>query len=154
MAARKYAVVGNATTAASATLPLLTIISAATIRPQIYDYTISSDATPADNAAKYVLQRCTTTGTVGSAITPQALDPADPAALHSSGLAVFSVGPTLTASAFLGQEAVNQRATFRFIAAPEGNIIMPATASNGVAFMSTVTGGSNFNAVLSVYVQE
>jgi len=60
-----------------------------------------SGAGPAANPARYLVQRCTSTGTPGSAITPQALDPGDPVALATSGLAAFSVGPTLTANAYL-----------------------------------------------------
>ena len=152
--ARSYAVNGNATNTQSATLPLLTLISAATIRPRIYDFVLGSDATPADNAGKYVFQRCTTAGTPGSSITPHALDPADPAALASSGLAIFSVGPTLTAGAFCLQFAVNQRATFRWVSAPGKEIVLPATASNGVALVPTVVAGSAVNVVMSLEYEE
>lgn len=134
--ARRYAITGQATTAASATLPLLTVISAVTVRPKIYDVIVGSAATPADNAAKFQFQRCTSAGTAGSALTPQALDPGDPASLTTSGLAVFSVGPTLTAAAILLQWSQNQRATFRWVAAPNGEMILPATAASGVALMS------------------
>lgn len=151
--ARRYNVAGNATNTASATLPLVTVISASTIRPQIYEIVVGSDATPADNAAKYVLQRCTTAGTAGSSITPQAIDPADPAALSSSGLAVFSGGPTLTANAFIFQFAVNQRATFRWVAAPGSNFVMPATAANGLALLPTVVSGTS-NTVFTILVEE
>lgn len=151
--ARRYAIAGNATNTQSATLPLVTVIGAATIRPKVYDITFGSDATPADNAGKFAFQRCTTTGTVGSSITPQALDPGDPAALCSSGLAVFSVGPTLTASAFVLQWAQNQRATFRWVAAPNGELVIPATASNGLALMALVTTTA-VNYAFVIHVEE
>lgn len=152
--ARSYSINGSATTNASATLPLLTVISTAAVRTKIYDVVVGSDATPADNAAKFQFQRCTSAGTAGSSITPQAIDPGDPAAVTTSGLAVFSVGPTLTASAFLLQFAVNQRATFRWVAAPGKEMVCPATASNGIALMNPVVGGSNYNAVMSLEVEE
>lgn len=136
--ARSYAITGNATNTQSTTLPLVTLISATTVRPKVYDVLMGSDATPADNAAKYAFQRCTTAGTPGSSITPQALDPGDPAALATSGLAVFGGGPTLTANAFLLQWAQNQRATFRWVAAPSKELILPATAANGIALMPLV----------------
>lgn len=152
--ARRYSTDGNATNTASSTLPTVTLISTAAVRPQIYDLIFGSDATPADNAVKYALQRCTTTGTVGSSLTPSPIDPGDPVAVTTSGLATFSVGPTLTANTFLLQFAYNQRATFRWVAAPMGNLILPATASNGVAFMPLVVGGSAFNTVFSIYHEE
>ena len=152
--ARSYAVAWNATNSASATLPLLTIISTAAVRTKIFDLTMGSDATPADNAGKFAFQRCTTTGTAGSSLTPQAVDPGDPAAVTTSGLAVFSVGPTLTANAFLLQWAQNQRATFRWIAAPTKELVCPATASNGLALVPLVVGGSAVNFAGTVFFEE
>ena len=132
---RDYSVNGNGTNTQSATLPLVTLISTANIRPRIYDLMFGSGASPADNAARYIVQRCTTAGTPGSSITPQALDPGDPVALATSGLAVFSVGPTLTANAILLQFAVNMRATFRWAPKEGKELVLPATASNGVAIL-------------------
>lgn len=152
--ARNYSVDGNATNTASATLPLVNLVSAATVRPKIGDVLMGSDAAPADNSAKYAIQRGTTAGTPGSAITPQAIDPADPAALASSGLAVFSVGPTLTAAAFLLQWAQNQRATFRWFAIPGKELVLPATANYSLNLMSLVVGGSAVNMVFAIQYEE
>ena len=150
---RRYSISGTATNTQSSTLPLMSVISTAAIRPKIYDVIFSSAGTPADNACLYQFQRCTTTGTVGSAITPQALDPNDPAAVTTAGLAVFSVGPTLTASAFLLQMAHNMRATVRWIAAPLGELVLPATASNGVCVVP-VTTTTAFSDTCTIYVEE
>lgn len=133
--ARKYSVVGNGACTQSATLPLITLISGANVRPKLFDVLIGSGASPVDQQARFILQRCTAAGTPGSAITPQALDPADPPALASSGLAVFSVGPTLTANTFLLQLAGAMRASLRWVAKEGSEIVLPATASNGVALM-------------------
>lgn len=156
--ARSYSINGNCINTASATLPLGNLVGAATVRPKIYDVNVGSDATPADNAAKYAFQRSTTVGTWagagGAAITPQGLDPGDPSSLCSANQGVCSVGPTLTASAFLLQFAVNQRATFRWVAAPSKELVIPATASNGLCLMSLVVGGSAFNTVFSIEFEE
>ena len=151
--ARSYSVNGNATNTASATLPLFNIVSAATVRPKVYDILMGSDATPADNAGKYAMQRGTTAGTPGSSVTPQAIDTGDPAALASAGLAVFTIGPTLTANAFLLQWAQNQRATFRWVAAPTKELVLPA-AVNSLNWMSLVVGGSAVNMVMSWEYEE
>lgn len=153
--ARSYAINGNATNTASATLPLLTLISATSIRPKIFAFDIGSDATPADHAAKYAWQRCTTTGTPGSSVTPQYLDAADSSAtaITTAGLAVFGAGPTLTANAFGWQQAINQRASYHWQCAPTKELIMPATASAGFALMSLVVD-SAFNAVMCVHFEE
>ena len=82
----------------SSTLPLVTLISSANIPPRICELMFGSGAGPPDNAARYLVS-CTSTGTPRSAITPQGLDPGDPVALATSGLAAFLVGPTVTPNA-------------------------------------------------------
>src|SRR4051812_12392805 len=111
---RRYSATGNCTNTAAKTVINLT--SAATIRPALYEFTLASDATPADQAASYYLQRHTAAGT-STAFTPIAGDPSDPASLATSGYN-HTVEPTLTASSFLYQFGANQRATFRWVAAP------------------------------------
>jgi hypothetical protein len=153
--ARSYSISGNATNTASATLPLLTLISSTSVQPIILAIEMGSDATAADNAVKYAMQRCTTTGTPGSSITPQALNPSSPTASTTSGLAVFSGGPTLTANAFLTQWAQNQRQAYRWQAYDlTKGLMLPATAANGVALMSLVVNGVAFNAVFCVTLEE
>lgn len=147
--ARRYAVVGNATNTASSTLPMLVLTSAATIRPAVSYISMGSDATPADNAGKYVVQRTTAAGTGGSTPTPQALDPNDPASLAAAQIAYVATGPTLTSNAFLHQWAQNMRATYQWWAAPGFELKCPATAANGIAILPTVTSTA-VNMVFSV----
>lgn len=149
--ARRYNVFGSDTNTASTTILALT--SAATIRPRIYDLLLSSDATPADNAGNYSLKRYTAAGTA-TAVTPVALDPADPAALASAGKA-HSAEPTYTAASdVLGPFAVNQRPTFRWVAYPEAEIVLPATAANGVGLLVNAIAGSAVNVVVGFHYAE
>jgi hypothetical protein len=127
---------GRASAATGTNKSILTLISATTIRPMIYDVVIGSVATPADQAARFYLARFTAVGTEGSGFTPVALDPADPAALADYGCGVFTGEPTYTANAILLQISLNQRATFRWVAAPGGELKAPATASNGIGCYS------------------
>ena len=154
--ARSYAVCSNATNTASATLPLVTLISTTSIRPRLMAIEMGSDASPNDNAAKFAIQRCTTTGTVGSNPVPQGLDPGDPTPPATTcGLAVFSVGPTLTSNAFLHQWAQNQRQAYRWW--PYDNtkaLVLPAVASNGVAFMPLVAIASAVNFLFTLTFEE
>lgn len=156
--ARKYGITGNCVNTASATLPLANIIGTAAVRTMLYDITLGSDATPADNSASYKIQRETTVGTWGgsggAAITPQALDPADPSAVTTANQGVCSAGPTLTSGAFLLSWAQNMRATFRWVAAPGSELKIPATASNGLALMSLVVGGSAVNMNFCFLIEE
>lgn len=127
---RRYSINGTRSVA-SPTQTLLTLVSAATIRPKIYDLIMGSNATPADNALEWLLQRFTVAGTAGSSVTPAPLDPADPAALASAGQA-HSAEPTYTSAKVLLDVAMNQRSTQRWVAAPGGELISPATAANGI----------------------
>lgn len=147
---RRYAIDGQDTNTAGTSI--LGLTSASTVRPKIYDLVVGSDATPADNAAEYVLQRYTAAGTATS-VTPKALDPGDPAALASAGEA-HTVEPTYTADAIMLQWAQNQRATFRWVAAPMGEIILPSTAANGVGLQVIGIAGSAVNTNATIHYEE
>jgi hypothetical protein len=137
---RRYAIDG-AQAVASPTDTVLGLTSASTIRPAVYDIIFGSSATPADNALNWLLQRYTAAGTA-TAVTPQALDSADPAALASAG-EDHTAEPTFTANAVLLNVSANQRSTQRWVAAPGGEILLPATAANGVGLQpvhSSFTG--------------
>jgi hypothetical protein len=148
--ARKYSIDGQATNDADDTI--LALISATTIKPKIYDLILGSDATPADNAAEYNLQRFTAEGT-STSVTPRPLDPDDPAALASAG-ENHTVEPTYTADLIMLQWAQNQRATFRWVAAPGGEIILPATANNGVGVRVVTVAGSAVNTNCVIHYEE
>ena len=136
--ARRYSVSGTDTNTAATTQ--LGITSTAAVRPKIYDLIIGSVATPADNAGEYFLQRYTAAGT-STPVTPQALDSGDPAATATAGVN-HSAEPTYTANAILLRPSTNQRATFRWVAAPGGELILPATAANGIGLLANAIGGS------------
>lgn len=131
---RRYNQASAFTEAVSATVPQYLILSAATIRVKIYEVNSGADGTPADTAHKFSFQRITTNyATNGTARTPTALDPADPASLatYSDNAAANATLPTLTANSFLLTWTQNGRANFRWIAAPDGELVLPATAVNG-----------------------
>jgi hypothetical protein len=125
------------------------LISAATIRPALYDLVIGSVATPADAAVKWHVARTTAVGTEGSGFTPIALDPGDPASLADYAVA-HSSEPTYTSNAVLLQISMNQRNTFRWVAAPGGEMVAPATASNGLGCktVSVSTGTTAYEVVM------
>lgn len=121
---------------ASTTLPVGNIIADATRprRGRVYELVFGSEATPADNPFLWQIQRCTTAGT-GTSITPVAVNPAD-AATEADAAYNHTIAPTLTANAFVLSVALNQRATFRWVANPGEELIYPATASNGLAVIT------------------
>lgn len=148
--ARRYSVSGTDTNTASTTQ--IAITSAATVRPKIYDLLIGSVATPADNAWDFQIQRYTAAGT-STAVTPQKLDPGDPAALASAGVN-HSAEPTYTANEILLRIGGNQRATFRWVAAPNGELVLPATAANGAGLLSNAVGGSAVAYLYTLHFEE
>jgi hypothetical protein len=100
-----------------------------------YDVILGSEASPADNPFLWILQRCTTAGT-STAVTPQPLDPADAATETDAG-ENHTAEPTYTANQILLAVPLNQRATFRWVAAPGSELVAPATASNGIGIQTT-----------------
>lgn len=130
----RWAVTANKGAANVQSVATISPAAASPRRAKIYDWTLGSGATPGDNAFIHIAQRQTSVAT-GSAKTPNALDPADSLAttiIVLDTVTVDSVG--LTANAFLFRKALNQRATFRWVAAPYGEILLPATAAAAVMF--------------------
>lgn len=145
MSAKRFSGTAAAVTT-GATLPILTLntqASAPTARPEIYDIVIGSEATPADQAGKYDLIRVTNAGATGTAaIGPNALDPAYPASVAQLFQGTYATAPAATANSTLLRISLNQRATFRWVAAPESGLIVPATANNGIELQSVASTGS------------
>lgn len=139
--ARRYNGTTAGTNTVSTTAPMFNIVGATTIRPRIYDINSGSDATPADAGVKFGFSRTTVNFGTPAAFTPVALDPADPASL-----ALFSApggtAPTITATSNILTWTQNQRATFRWIAAPGGELVIPATAAAGICLLSIVASAT------------
>lgn len=123
-----------------------------TRRGKIYDIMFGSEATPADAALLWAARRYTAAGT-STAYTPVALDPADPAFLGQAG-DNHTIEPTYTAGATLLNIPLNQRATFRWVAAPGGELVYPATTANGVGFDTDVISTGTPLVTVTVHVEE
>lgn len=114
------------------------------VRSKVYDLLIGTNGTPADNFIEWDVSRVTTSSTA-TIITPQPLDMADAASrlivtANSSTAATISIQDLF----YVG---VNQRASYRWVAAPGSELVAPATSSAGLqlrarsgAYTSTVTG--------------
>jgi hypothetical protein len=128
MAQKKYSVICNDNNGAAPN-SLVNLTGSTTVRPRVYEFDVSSTATPADQSALVVINRSTTAGT-GTAATPQALDNQEIAAA-TTALIQLSAEPT-NAGTFLYQVPLNLRASWRWVAAPDSEFIGAATASNGL----------------------
>src|SRR5689334_2258916 len=125
----KFAVDFQRTASTTAALGSLTADATRPRRLRLYDITFGSEATPADAAILWTVRRCSAAGT-STGVTPQNLDPASATTEYDAG-ENHTIEPTFTAGAILLNIPLNQRATYRWVAAPGGELVMPATASNG-----------------------
>lgn len=125
-------------------------------RAKIYDVLVGTNGTPADNYIEWDISRFSATAILtATAVTPNPLDVADAAFLgvstanattentyvnNGTGASVFYVG-------------VNQRASYRWVAAPGGELVYPATNLAGLGGR-TRSGGYTSTATMQWYVNE
>lgn len=120
-------------------------------RGQIYDVLIGTNGVPADNYMTWDISRQTAAGTATS-VTPNALNPADAAMLGVS-TANSTVEPTITSNSSVFYVGVNQRASYRWVAAPGSELVYPATTANGFA-LRVLSGAYTGTATGQLYVTE
>ena len=116
-----------------------TAVSAASCRRiKIYDLMLGTDGTPADNAIVWDVSRQTADGTA-TTVTPLPLDPADSAMLGVAKVH-YSAEGTITAASDVFNVGVNQRASYRWVAAPGSELVGPATHAAGFALRAKSPG--------------
>lgn len=147
---RKYAVAANQATMASSFKTAAGIVAATTTRGAIYHFNLGTTGTAADGVLEWRLARFTAAGT-STSVTPVALDPADPAAILTAG-SNFTGEPTYTANTSLFDQGLNQRATYTWIAVPGGELLIPATASNGIGLAALSSVSPAYTGVANVTV--
>lgn len=154
MAYKKFSISGNAGAASTtaATAGIIKLEATAATRGFLYEWDIFSAAAaaPVDQNYEVRLKRQTTAGT-WTAATPAPLDTADAAAVCVGGVASTAAG---TASTVIANFGFNARAGFRWVAIPDSEIVVPATASNGVILEYTaVSGGTDINGATFLYME-
>lgn len=148
----KYALELNRT--ASTSLSVGFFQSTATPRRlKVGDWMFGCEATPADNPFLWQLRRVTAAGSPagGSGVTPQPLDTADAASLFDATEGP-STDPTI-ASVSLLSIPLNQRATFRWVAAPGYEPTSPATDNLGFAVLTPTSSALAVTTTLHVEEQ-
>ena len=128
----RYSASGSQNLSSSA-ITALTIASQSTVhRNIIYDIVIANVGSPADLVTLHTLQRITNPNAANcTAVTPSLLDLADRAAQSACG-ENHTAEPTYTSNQELMEIPLNHRATFRWVAAPGGELITPATNNSGI----------------------
>lgn len=141
----------NMTTTYVGALVGLTGANSAPRRIKIYDVLIGTNGTPADNFIEWDISRVTTASTSTTA-TPQPLDQADAASLTTTTVNSSQFG-TITANSNVFYIGVNQRASYRWVAAPGGELVSPATSSAGFQ-LRTRSGGYTGTATGTIHYEE
>ena len=145
---RKYAApFANTPPAQSSTVPIFGVNGAATCRLRLYQWLNGSDTAPANAAIQLTISRITTALATGTAVTPRPLDSADPAST-STAMQGPSIGaPTITANSSLWQQGLNQNNSLREFFQDGYEIVVPATANNGLCLLPIAIGGTAFDCV-------
>ena len=144
----RYSTDGSQNAAVSPGETIISLNGVTTTRAKVYDFTIGSDATPADVALESVAQRFTASG-IGTGVTPRPLDLDAPAGLLA-GEENHTTEPTYTADLILWRLAFNQRASYRWVAAPDGELWIPAAADAGIGWTAIAASGTPNN-ILNVH---
>jgi hypothetical protein len=117
-------------------------------RNKIYDVLIGTNGTPADNFMEFEIARVTTAST-STTVTPPPLDPADAGAVSTVTVNSSTSGTISVPDLFY--VGINQRASYRWVAAPGSELVAPATSSAGfqlrcrsAAYTGTATGNILF----------
>ncbi len=118
-------------------------------RGKVYDILVGTNGTPADNYVEWSLGYLTAPST-SALVSANPLDQAD-AAAASGTIANSTTEGTFTSSGERWYVGVNQRASYRWVAAPGSEIVWPATSSAGYAlrarsggYTGTATGAMLF----------
>ena len=131
-------------------------------RGKIYDILIGTDSTPGDTVVEWDLARANTMlssevfiGALTSASSLFALDPAD------GVLTAFAINNSTAEVATYGAEAwsigINQRASYRWVAAPGSEFVYAAVSSAGLGLRAMgPSGGGSFTGTVTgtVLLQE
>ena len=124
----------------STTVGVGALTTSNTQRLRLQEVIVGSDAaTLGTSNFRFEVQRSTTNPT-GTSITPQPLDLAD--ASTATVFSNLSANGTLVSGAVLLTIPLNEQATFRWIAVPGSEIIIPGTANSGAHLMTPVCGNT------------
>ena len=114
---------------------LLALNGFATTRGRIYDFGFGCLGSPSDVTVQWEISRSLTDIAVGTAVTEAPLDGDAPAAAL---IAISDVMTEPTYTQVLFDIGLNLRASWRWVAAPEGEIMVPA-ATSAVGLVPTGT---------------
>jgi hypothetical protein len=153
-----YAVPGNQatlTTTYKTAAQLQNGTAAVVKRGKVFELLLGVNSNPnaTDTFITFDVSRITATGAgANTAWTPTALDPADSAAVLTAGINATAEATAITANSSLFTEGINQRASVRWVASQESQMmVLPSVLNNGLTlralsttFTTSVTGQMTF----------
>lgn len=132
-------------------------------RGRLYDILIGTNGTPADNYMEFDVTRVTMgassvlAGGISSVSSALGLDPADSYGFVAMAGINSSVETAFTATQEVWYVGINQRASYRWVAAPGSEFVYPANSSatggNGLALRAR-SGGYTGTATGNILFQE
>jgi hypothetical protein len=134
------AALSRATTSTTLAAGVVYCAGASMRRIHIGYLSYSSSTAPADSNFLITVSRSTTAPTATS-VTPTPTNPADVACVTLAAHTA-TVNGTVTANTVMLSTSLNQKATFQWYAPPNGKIIVPATANNGVHILTPTTSAT------------
>jgi hypothetical protein len=149
-----YAVPGNQSTAASTYKTCAQLqqgTATAVKRGKVFELLLGVNSNPnaTDTYLQFDVSRITATGAGAfTSWTPTSLDPADSAAVLTAGINATAEATAITANSSLFNEGINQRASVRWVASQESQMmVLPSVLNNGLTlraqsstFTSSFTG--------------
>jgi hypothetical protein len=127
-------------TPAGTNLTILALESTASVVGRIHQLLLSSVTTPADVATRFDVLRHTAVGTGGTAVAEKLTDPQTASA--SCNLRGGTMTEPTYEADFLLEFALNQRATFTWIANPGRELRTAVGSGNGIGLRSISSGGT------------
>lgn len=146
-----YEVTFQATSNSAKSMGEIHMVTAGARRFKVYSMTFSSESTPAEVALLWKAGRITTIGSGGAAVVPKPKDMADSVCVAVANQAIATTEPTYTTGEDMYSNAVHQRATVRWIARDDQDMIVcPATNIFGLGFKTPTINGGAPNITLDV----
>jgi hypothetical protein len=128
-------------------------------RGKLYDLLVGTAGTPADFSYEWEVTRCTFTSTVAWLGSMSSVSSGLPLDLADTGCSAFCMNNSSAATNIVvtGQAwyvGINQRASYRWVAAPGSEMVYPVTSSNGLALQTRSVSGGTATGTGTIYFQE
>lgn len=122
-------------------------------RVWIYDMVLGTNNTPADAAIEFAVTFATAGTPAGAAVVPAALEQDNDAPATSDWLETLTTNPITIAAEPVLRVGLNQRATFRWVAAPGSEIVIAGTVGNGALWQQLVDSAGANKVVSAMFIE-